>query len=181
MGLTMIGSIRIGFVSTFSGAGSTLVGESSILTGFGSALTMGVACVGVTVSIGSGDFGVVTVGTSLMGLGTIGIGFSMELTGFPVGSGVGMVSIIAGIGGVLTTRGSRSRAIDGSMMGCVGAAIGEIIAGATVEGVRLLGVWDKSEPFCKTPWSWSASLISRRTAWTSGSDQSTSLNRALVL
>ena len=142
---------------------------------------MGLGTIGSGSALTLVDFGGLTAGISLMGLGTIGIGFSIGLTEFPVGSGVGIVLIIDGIGGALTTRGSRSPAIDGSMTGCVGTTIGGIIDGAAVEGLKLVGVWDEAEPFCKTPWSWSASLISRRTARTSGSDNSTSLNRALVL
>ena len=119
----------MGAGSTLIGKGSALTEIGSALTGVGSAFTMGVASVGVAVSIGS-LMGVVSVGISLMGLETIGIGFSIGLTEFPVGSGV--------------------------------------------EGFKLVGVWDEAEPFCKTPWNWSASLISRRTARTSGSDKSTS-------
>ena len=132
------------------------MGFGAALTGKGSDVTtgLGVPSVGVAVSIGSPVcFGVVTVGTSLMGLGTIGIGFSIGLTGFPVGSGVGTVLTIDGIGEVLTTGGSRSWAIDGSMMGRTGDAIGALTTdGAAVERVRLVGVWDEAEPFCKTPW-----------------------------
>ena len=103
------GSTRIGAGSTLIDFGSTLMGKGSALMGVGSALIMGVDSIGVVVSIGSlVDFGVVTTGACLMGLGTIGIGFSIELTGFPVGSGVGIGLITDGIDGDLTTRGSRS-------------------------------------------------------------------------
>jgi hypothetical protein len=103
----------MGTGSTLIGRGSTLtgIGTGSALTGKGSDLTMGVGVpsVGIAGSIGSPvGFGVVTVGTSLIALGTIGIGFSIGLTGFPVGSGVGTVLTIDGTGGVLTTGGSRS-------------------------------------------------------------------------
>ena len=99
-------STLIGKDSPLGDAGSILTGSG--LTDVGSALTVGVASVGVAVSIGSLIMGLMTKGSSLIGLGTIGIGFSMALTGFPVGSGAGVVLIIDGTGEALTTRGSRS-------------------------------------------------------------------------
>ena len=80
--------------------GLTLIGSGSALTGVGSANV---------VSSGSlVDFGGLTAGISLMGLGTIGIGFSIGLTGFLVGSGVGIGLTTGGTDEGLTTRGSRS-------------------------------------------------------------------------
>ena len=104
-----IGSVLMGFGSILMGAGSVLTGKGSTLMGNGSALTVGADSTGVVASIGSlVDFGVVTTGSSLMGLEMTGIGFSIGLTGFPVGSGVGVGLIINRIDGGLTIGVSRS-------------------------------------------------------------------------